>query len=236
MQAITNISIPQPCHQNWNDMTPADQGRHCQSCQKIVVDFTRMTDSEIINYLNTNGKVCGRFTKEKLESVNAKLVSVAKPAFLWQRFAIAASIAMLFNNSVKAEKTAPVKTEQSPRAFRTDASDLTDSVTYVRVKGKVLDEENQGLPGVSVIIKGMQIGTQTNVNGEFYLNVPSTATSLVFSFVGYNTAELSLGSTSAELPAISLKMSSMMLGEPVYVQRPPLHKRVWHKVKRVFKH
>jgi hypothetical protein len=234
MQTITNISIPQPCHQNWNDMTPAGQGRHCQSCQKIVVDFTGMTTSEIIGYLNANGKVCGRFTQEKLDSINAKLVNDSKPAFSWQRLAIAASIAMLFNNSVKAEKAAPLKTEQGPRAFKDNASKLTDSVTYVRVKGKVLDEASQGLPGVNVVVKGMQMGTQTNVKGEFSLSVPATAKSLIISFVGYNTTEVSLGLIPSELKPIVLKPSSIMLGEPAYVQRPPLHKRILNKVKRIF--
>jgi hypothetical protein len=50
MQPIKSISIPQPCHENWNQMTPVEQGRHCIQCSKTVTDFTVMSNNEIINY------------------------------------------------------------------------------------------------------------------------------------------------------------------------------------------
>jgi hypothetical protein len=34
------IIIPEPCHQNWDAMTPNEQGRHCTSCVNTVVDVT----------------------------------------------------------------------------------------------------------------------------------------------------------------------------------------------------
>ena len=62
-----HISISKPCSENWQTMTPADRGRFCNACQKCVVDFTAMTDAEIVHYLNQNkGNNCGRFTPEQL--------------------------------------------------------------------------------------------------------------------------------------------------------------------------
>ena len=42
MERNFKITIPQPCHENWDQMTPKDNGRFCLSCSKTVVDFTSM--------------------------------------------------------------------------------------------------------------------------------------------------------------------------------------------------
>jgi CarboxypepD_reg-like domain/Secretion system C-terminal sorting domain len=61
------LLVNEPCHENWNEMTAAEQGRFCQSCQTTVTDFSQMSDNEIIKYLAEKGsKVCGRFYTDQL--------------------------------------------------------------------------------------------------------------------------------------------------------------------------
>ncbi len=62
------ISIPKPCHEDWNKMTPDAKGAFCGSCQKSVYDFSKKTDEEIIEVFEKEekGKVCGRFTPAQL--------------------------------------------------------------------------------------------------------------------------------------------------------------------------
>ena len=62
------ISIPKPCHEDWNKMTPDAKGAFCASCQKSVYDFSDKTDEEIISVFEKEeeGKVCGRFTSAQL--------------------------------------------------------------------------------------------------------------------------------------------------------------------------
>jgi hypothetical protein len=64
----TNIRIPIPCHENWDEMLPEQQGKHCLKCCKTVVDFTGWEIPAITDYLTANaaGKVCGRFNAEQL--------------------------------------------------------------------------------------------------------------------------------------------------------------------------
>jgi len=64
----------------------------------------------------------------------------------------------------------------------------------VTISGKVTDETGASLPGVNVVQKGTSIGTITDVNGSFQLNVedPQNST-LVFSSVGYISEEIALG-------------------------------------------
>ena len=62
------ISIPNPCKANWGKMTKNNSGRHCASCDKTVVDFTKMTTEQIIDYFNKNNvKTCGHFYKGQLK-------------------------------------------------------------------------------------------------------------------------------------------------------------------------
>ena len=62
------LAIPEPCHENWQKMTPTDQGRFCNACAKEVVDFSVMTDKEVLNYFTqlTHEKVCGRAFPDQL--------------------------------------------------------------------------------------------------------------------------------------------------------------------------
>lgn len=71
------VSIPEPCHENWNKMTPKDNGRFCLSCSKTVIDFTTMLPDEIQHFFiqNQNNKICGRFRKSQLDSVTIQIPS-----------------------------------------------------------------------------------------------------------------------------------------------------------------
>ena len=56
------LHIEKPCLEDWNKMSPKQTGRHCQLCDKTVVDFTQMSTEEISNYLTKKSKerICGR--------------------------------------------------------------------------------------------------------------------------------------------------------------------------------
>lgn len=42
--SIFKLNIAKPCREEWQNMTPNELGRHCQNCQKTVVDFSSKTD------------------------------------------------------------------------------------------------------------------------------------------------------------------------------------------------
>lgn len=58
------------------------------------------------------------------------------------------------------------------------------------ISGTVTGEDGEGLPGASVVVKGTTVGTTTDVNGAFNLNVPPDAQALVISYIGYTPAEV----------------------------------------------
>jgi hypothetical protein len=68
MKAPILLHIPEPCRENWDAMTTADKGRHCNSCNKIVVDFSIMSDRQVLDYFkDATGKTCGRFHDDQLQ-------------------------------------------------------------------------------------------------------------------------------------------------------------------------
>ena len=70
-----NINIPEPCHEDWVQMTPNEQGRFCGSCQKTVVDFTNFSAVDIQNYFTKHyeQKVCGRFKNQQLNAIDIQI-------------------------------------------------------------------------------------------------------------------------------------------------------------------
>ncbi len=64
------------------------------------------------------------------------------------------------------------------------------------VSGTVSDETGAPMPGVNVLVKGTNSGTATDANGQYRLSVNSDQAVLVFSFIGYNTQEVSVGAQS----------------------------------------
>jgi iron complex outermembrane receptor protein len=72
------------------------------------------------------------------------------------------------------------------------------------VKGKVTDAKSgEGLVAVNVSVKGTDVGAITNVDGDYSVNVPAGATTLVFSYTGYSTKEVEINGQST----INVQMS-----------------------------
>lgn len=71
------------------------------------------------------------------------------------------------------------------------------------VTGRVIGSDGAGLPGVTVLVKGGTQGTATDVDGRYTLSVPATATTLVFSFVGFDSKEAKIGDGPVNITLVS---------------------------------
>ncbi|MEI6679365.1 MAG: TonB-dependent receptor [Mariniphaga sp.] len=69
---------------------------------------------------------------------------------------------------------------------------LEATVPGSRVSGKVTDSSGAPIPGASVVVKGTTIGITTDNDGKFSLTLPEDAKTLVFSFIGMRTQEISI--------------------------------------------
>lgn len=82
------------------------------------------------------------------------------------------------------------------------------------ITGKVISEEDGlGLPGATVLVKGTTVGTTTDLDGNYSINVPAGSDVLIFSFVGLKTTEEAIGNRS--VVNITLTTDASQLSEVV---------------------
>jgi TonB-linked SusC/RagA family outer membrane protein len=98
---------------------------------------------------------------------------------------------------VSALLVSPVLMQQAAAQNRSISGRVTDSAT------------GQGLPGVTVLVKGTTVGASTNADGSYTLSVPATATTLSFSFIGYGTVDKPIGDASTVDVRLTATASSL---------------------------
>src|SRR6185312_6832780 len=89
-QNTLTVTIPDPCTQNWDNMTANGNGRHCGSCNKTVVDFSTFTDKQLVEFLNKiKGEVCGRISPYHVN--RPMLVPVKATNLAWHKLLFGAA-------------------------------------------------------------------------------------------------------------------------------------------------
>lgn len=102
MPKYLSLKINEPCHENWDAMSQQAQGKFCGSCQKTVIDFTTMTDTQLVNFFKQNtGNTCGRFYDDQLD----KQIAIPRKQIPWLKYFFTITLpAFLFALKATAQK------------------------------------------------------------------------------------------------------------------------------------
>lgn len=92
---------------------------------------------------------------------------------------------------------------------------LTTLQAQIKITGTVTDEAKETVIGANVTVKGTTIGTITDVNGKYTIEVPNQKAVLSFSFIGYTTREIPVGKNT--VIDVVMKEDGVMLNEVVAV-------------------
>ena len=104
------------------------------------------------------------------------------------------------------------------------AGELVQSVQQGRtVTGKIIDDTGEPLIGVSVLVKGTTVGTITDFDGNYSLEVPSGKHILVISYIGYKTQDITVGKSNQL--NIKMEADTQALDEVVVVGYGVMKKR-----------
>jgi hypothetical protein len=221
MHTIKQITQPQPCHEPWGNMSPVANGRFCSSCNKAVVDFTAMTNQQIIDHLSAApGNLCGRISALQFNEVNHQLAEqLPVKAGLWKRMLL--TVTMLASLSyVKGQTAAPtVKTEQTPASVVTgEVVAVNTPVKLITLTGTVKDSE--GRPLEQATVKAGNQSTLTNASGVFRLKIPEGTKTFQVLYVGAETQIIKINKQSGKPYKIKLQSSAIYLGGLATIKRP----------------
>jgi hypothetical protein len=235
MITIKRLSIPKPCSQNWEDMSPDTDGRYCGHCAKTVIDFTGMPTDEILKVIAGKSHSCGRFNQFQIDDLNSILDRSEKTVSFWRKGLAAASLASLLSLVSGEAKSQPYRIEQAPVRPNDTLGGMVGKMAFnlapqVIVKGTVIaTDDNLPLPGVSIRIKGTNFGVVTDANGCFTLKVPGAGQSFTVGYKGYATQEFS--ATNTDESDLCIRLRPLIMGEIVVVRRP-FFKRVYNRFNR----
>ena len=199
------LQIPEPCHEDWSKMTPVEQGRFCGSCQKAVVDFTGMSDMQLVAFFKkqSTGSVCGRFYNDQLDrdfEIPGKrlpwikyFLQIILPAFLFTSKAKSQGEPRLMGDTVLFDSKKNSKNLNESCTVKPDTNKLKS------ITGKLVDEKGAGIPFASVVIKGTRSGVAADVDGNFRINplTDKSPATLVFSCVGFESKEVIIDTNKA---------------------------------------
>ncbi|OJW98161.1 MAG: hypothetical protein BGO70_11895 [Bacteroidetes bacterium 43-93] len=196
------ISIPNPCHEDWNKMTPAEQGRFCSQCQKVVTDFTNYTDAQLYQFFSDRNKqVCGRFYNHQL---NTSISIPPQPHSRLYRYFIGLGLTLIFTQLPETGLRA--QTPYAQVALQSDKKNKDENDTAIIINGKVIDELKEPMFGaiVAAYCNGTMVaGAVTDYDGNYKLYIYNSSPKkydVVLKHTGYkskNVQDLSLSPGTA---------------------------------------
>jgi hypothetical protein len=223
MQSI-HINIASPCNENWDKMSPSEQGRFCGSCQKQVVDFTNMSNEAIYDYLkranSNNQSVCG---KTYITQLNTPIYEAAPPLrktfTAYWKYLSTLLITSLGFSQLKASK----KSVHGGMSFNYDAIakskiiiDTTD-INFKRISAafslKIFSHKNLPLVNVQVTLQKNGKLATTNTQGKVEIQDAKFGDVVIITKPGYLPIEATIPATKIIALKQDFEVQHKIMGE-----------------------
>ena len=215
-----NLNIKAPCQEDFNSFTPTKKGGFCSTCTQEVVDFTAMNAEDIIKYFKTNNtqNTCGRFKNEQLKTYTPTIETRSRLSFI---SGLGLAFISLFSfNKTNAQNAKPQEyaLNNVPPRFQNTVNE-----EKITVKGQIYDENGLPMPGVSILVEGTIIGTQSDFDGNFQLPKKlKKGDVIIFSAIGYNSKKMIIDDKEPTLYIslqVNLNMDACMVVGKVAVKK-----------------
>lgn len=203
MKKTIAIRIPEPCHEDWVQMTPTQKGKNCSICEKEVIDFTAHTKEQLYKRVAGGSNMCGRFRNDQLDtpislhrykgrSFAQYAASLLVPAALFSAEGVSAQESTEFFTTGEIAPVEMTSKKYDSLGIGALSRKQKTAATLLTIKG-VVTEEHGPLPGARIEVKSTKRKAISDFDGNYAIDVYPGET-LVYSFIGFETKEILVGS------------------------------------------
>lgn len=210
---INEVTIAEPCLQNWDEMDKGEGFNFCKACSKNVIDFSGYTNAQIIGVLaNASGSICGRLSQTQLNQLNYHLSIVPTSNRNWMKYLGVLAIGMsIFVMDAKAEKSkVPIEITRSINSIPA----IKKSVIPKKIYGYVLGADRKPAAGIRLVIVNTKFFGVTDKNGRYEITLDEkfdvSNNQLVVDSIQYN-AFITLNFSNEKQNNLTLKKAEHMI-------------------------
>lgn len=172
MQPRYIVSIPEPCHEDWEQMSPTERGRFCASCQKVVVDYSQMSDAQIlaaIKKTGASGLGCGRLSAQQQDRI---LLPAPDNGRRLPRFTARVAASLLGLQLLAQDAGAQTKSDSAQ--VQPPGGPQQQPAQPLRLSGYLRDETTlRPIAGASLQLEKLGFTACTEADGKFTFLLPA---------------------------------------------------------------
>lgn len=182
MKQHLSISISKPCSEKFSTFEKTGHGGFCNSCEKEVIDFRKMTNNQVLHFVqNSEDNVCGNFKTSQLNRIMETSKPIQQTKFKFLRIAAIAMLSLTSLHHIQAQDKKPV----------TEVVQKAENKVQDKFLAGVVTDESGPLAGANIILKGTKIGTTTDFDGKFkFPRVLNEGDVLIVSYIGYKPQKI----------------------------------------------
>lgn len=228
-QTHVKISISEPCKVPWDGMSPVDSDRrHCSSCDKVITNFSGMSDDELMLYFkHSQGKVCGLFSNHQLNR-RIKLIPEKTRKAGWWRMMLLIPLSF-FSKSARAQYYEYVNPDKQSQATSTPQDSLSTNQIIADTKNDSTENVAATIDSAVTTVKQLAENTEFTPIAPAVFNSPNQG-SITSELIMMGDVTTTLGFCSMPLteplanrlglwdilfpPATPIPQDSDQIGEP----------------------
>ena len=239
-----NISIHEACSEKWESFEKTAKGGFCGRCSKNVVDFTRMSDTQIVQYFSKKPTgVCGKFYPDQLKAYQAVsenrsfsraaflaagllAVSGATPALAKEKHP-SPSTEITIVSSKQAKHTSPLKTFIIIGHITHEADSLTN------LAGSTITVLETGKEYTADIDGRFEITHEGNDEDSITLLIAYPSSNILEQKIIFRNALTDLGEIRLRFDILGTRTVTM--GAVAFDDSYKTKESLWQKIKNIFK-